>query len=148
MALLDHSRTWHFKLDADPKDCLRAFSDALRGKSLFSARKANWDISTDINEHGLPMAVGSYLGRGGMMKGVTLMSGRASEVEELASGSKLTFSVESHDPDTGMTRCAMWMILTGKQFGLTADAGFYRSYMNDVAKKLAELDPSLQVAKA
>lgn len=149
-SLLDHKRTWHFVLTANPEECVNEFVKALQGKNVLSLRKANWSLSRDVGDSGFPKAIGTYEGRGGISGGVTLISGgRAQAVEEVASGSQLTFEVQQYDEDADRSTCAMWLSLVGKAWVVfTADAGFYRSYMNDVARGLRQLDPGLQLVKA
>lgn len=147
MALLDHKRTWHFVLTASPEQCVNEFAKALQGKNMFSLRKANWSVDRDSSASGLPIAIGTYEGRGGATKALTMMSARAASVEDVASGSQLTFEIKQYDEDAQQSTCAMWLSVAGTALGLTADAGFYRSYMSDVAKRLQHLDPALQMEK-
>ncbi|MFE2613416.1 hypothetical protein ACFXA2_07375 [Micromonospora chalcea] len=150
MGLMDHNRTWLFELRAAPGDCIAAFRDAMKGKSGFSLRKAEWHLTPARSEHGLPAMVATYEGRGGAASLATALYGRrAAETEAAAKGSQITFEVKGFDPEAGLTACAMWLSLAGKQMVVfTPDAGFYRSYMNDVARKLAELDPEISATKA
>ncbi|HST86432.1 MAG TPA: hypothetical protein VLL08_32135 [Kineosporiaceae bacterium] len=147
MALMDHRKTWRFDVRATPEECVRAFISALAGKSAVSMRKANWETRVDKDASGAARAIGVYQGRGGLAKGITLLNQRATNVEAVAVGSELTFSVETIDPAAGSTKCAMWLSVRGTALGLTADAGFFRSYMNDVEAQLRSLDHRLAVAK-
>jgi len=62
-------------------------------------------------------------------------------------GSELTFQVKTIDPAVELTECVMWLSVRGTALGMTADAGFFRSYMNDVEAQLRALDHRLFVAK-
>jgi hypothetical protein len=95
----------------------------MKGKSMFSPRKAHWDVSFA----GQSAAVATYQGRGGVVKGVTLLSQRASNVESVAIGSQLELKIVQHDHARGVTECALWFSSRGTAMGMTADAGFFRS---------------------
>lgn len=147
MALMDHRKTWRFDVRATPEECVRAFTSALGGKSAVSMRKANWKTRVGKDASGAALAVGVYQGRGGLAKGITLLNQRATKVEEVAMGSELTFQVKTIDPAVELTECVMWLSVRGTALGMTADAGFFRSYMNDVEAQLRALDHRLFVAK-
>jgi len=148
--LMDHNRTWHFELRAAPVECAAAFGEAMHGKGSFNLRKAEWQLAATQGERGFPAVVATYGGRGGVASLLTALYGsRAAATEAAAKGSQITFEVTGHEPGAGRTTCAMWLSLAGKQMAVfTADAGFYRSYMNDVARKLGELDPGISITKS
>jgi hypothetical protein len=142
MGFLDHQKQWDFIVNATPDACLAAFAGAMAGKSGLNLRKAKWDVSRAGSR-----AVAEYRGRGGLGAGVAVLSRRVAEVEEVAIGSKLEFKVSNHDRGTGTTECSLWLAQRGTQFGLTADAGFFRSYMNEVERALRAMDQGLRVSK-
>ncbi len=142
MGLQDHNKQWDFVVRAQPDACLAAFVGAMAGKSAFSMRKAKWDVSRAASR-----AVAEYRGRGGLVAGVSVLSQRVADAEGAAIGSKLEFKVSTPDPASGRTNCSLWLAERRTQLGFTADAGFLRSYMNEVEAALRALDSGLQVTK-
>ncbi|MFG2052828.1 hypothetical protein ACGFI9_02255 [Micromonospora sp. NPDC048930] len=149
MGLMDHRKTWQFELKAAPDRCLTAFDVALNGRSAFSMRKARWDVRRTTSGAGLPAAVGTYAGRDGAAALLMTFAGRSiAEDDQAAIGSEISFEVRAHDRSTGRTKCAMWLSRRGvRMVDFTAQAGFLRASMKDVASKLAELDSSVTVTK-
>lgn len=139
MGLLDHRKTWRFTLVAPPDRCVAAFISAFDGsRSGPVLSRAKWDVGRKGQG-----AVASYKGRSGLIKGVTLLSSRASSEEDAALGSEITFKTE-RDAE-GRTVCSMWLSSRGTALGFTADGRFFRPYMRMVQDALAELDPALLV---
>lgn len=148
MGLLDHKKQWQFELKASPDDCNRAFITAMSGGKL-KFRKLHWTVSNGQSDAGNPLVVATNQGRGQFAALATAMSKNGQAVETAGIGSQMSFEVADHDPKTGMTRCALWMSNVYIQLGFfTAEAGYFRSYMNDVARNLAALDPNMRIAKA
>jgi hypothetical protein len=102
--------------------------------------KAKWAVEAYTDG-----AVATYQGRAGLMKGLTLLSSRASDEEQGAIGSEVTFEVE--DSTDGVSTCAMWLSSRTSTVGFTADGRFFRPYMRAVEDHLRQIDPSLQVQK-
>ena len=142
MGLMDHRKQWTFELRADPTACLDAFARAMRGKSAFSPRKANWYIARGANE-----IVATYLGRGGLVSAASVLSQRVADAEDSAKGSTVSMQITGRDESRGSTQCSMWLSSRGSVMGFTSDAGFLRSYMNGVESELRALDSSLRMAK-
>jgi hypothetical protein len=141
VGILDHNKSWGWKLSADPKDCIQAFINAfLQGGTLL--KKAKWEIESDDKS-----ATATYLGRGGLIGGLTSLSQSASSEQDGAIGSTITFQIEEIEDD-GTVSCAMWMSSSAGKFGFTADARFMRPYMQAVTGYLAALDPSVQTYRA
>jgi hypothetical protein len=138
MGIFDHRKTWRFRVNGPPQDCVAAFTDAFSGGAHIM--KAKWDISRSGNG-----AVATYRGRAGVMKALTVLSSRASDEEAGAIGSQVTFEVE--DIADGAATCAMWLSSGSKSIGFTADGRFFRPYMRAVEDHLRQIDPALQVAK-
>ncbi|GAA4535156.1 hypothetical protein GCM10023175_00330 [Pseudonocardia xishanensis] len=112
-------------------------------------RKVKWDVKRGATESGAPVVTGTYGGRGGLAGAMTGGRGsRTAQVESVALGSQLTFAIGEYDEASGRCTCVMNLASRGTRFGLTADAGFFRSYMNDVAKQLRSLDSDMQLVKS
>jgi hypothetical protein len=139
VGLRDHAKTWRFQLRAEPEACTQAFRAAFSKGPLLM--KAKWALRTAGNG-----AVATYQGRSGLIKGITMLSARASSEEEGAIGSEVTFEIESSGPDG--TVCAMWLSSSASKAGFTADARFMKPYMRAVEDQLRALDPSLSMAKS
>ncbi|MEU2613021.1 hypothetical protein ABZ570_15790 [Micromonospora sp. NPDC007271] len=148
MGILDHRRTWHFTLAAPPDECINAFLGGLAGKKGFQLLRSQWEPHRGT-AHGLPTASGTYRGRSGAIGAVTSMSRRATEEQEAAIGSVLSFQVTGHDSNSGRTRCSMAMTRTGRVFlFFTPDARFFRAAMNRVAHQLRAVDANLTMTKS
>ena len=143
MGLNDHRKQWNFVVKASPEACVGAFARAMDGKSVFSARKAKWEVSRQGKG-----AVATYKGRGGLVAAASVLSGRVADVEATAVGSRLQMEVTRYDASGGVTECSLWLASRGTQHGLTVDAGFFRSYMNEVESALRALDPGLRATKS
>jgi hypothetical protein len=138
MGLLDHRRTWRFRVAGSEDDCVMAFQNAF--SSGAHLMKAKWAVEAYSDG-----ATATYQGRAGLMKGLTLLSSRASDEEAGAIGSEVTFEVE--DSTDGVSTCAMWLSSRSSTVGFTADGHFFRPYMRAVEDHLRQIDPSLQVQK-
>jgi hypothetical protein len=91
--------------------------------------------------------VATYAGRAGAAAGATFLFGQRAQVaEQRATGSQMSFAMRALS--NGRTDCALWMSTVGTTFGLTQDAGYFRSYMSDVEKQLRRLDPGLRLSKS
>jgi hypothetical protein len=140
VGLLDHRRTWRYRVHGSPEQCVAGFTGAFTGSGGLLV-KANWDVKRSGNG-----AVATYRGRSGVAGLMTAFSSTASAEQEGAIGSEVTFEIEQHDG--GYTTCAMWLSSRGTRLGTTADGRFFRPYMRAVEDHLRQFDPSLQVAKA
>lgn len=149
MGIMDHRRTWRFRLRATPEQCVAKFSEAFSGSARITVMglptlnkvKANWSIRRSPSG-----AIATYEGRAGIGAALGMASSRAQAAEaESALGSEVTFEVEESSGDS--TVCAMWLSSNGSMLGTTADARFIRPYMPAVEARLRELDPTLEVAK-
>jgi hypothetical protein len=138
MGLLDHRKTWRFRITASEEDCISAFTAAFSGGAHLM--KAKWSLEAYDNG-----ATATYQGRAGLMKGLTLLSSRASDEEARAIGSEVTFEVE--DISGGRATCAMWLSSKTSTVGFTADGRFFRPYMQAVETHLRSIDPAVQVQK-
>jgi hypothetical protein len=136
--VLDHQRTWRFRVNAAPEVCFNAFRRAFSGGGVIL--RARWDI--EMRDGDLAAV---YQGRGGIMRVVTGMSTTASSEQEGAVGSEVRFTIES--AADGQTVCAMWLASRGSTLGLTHDARFIKPYMRAVEAELRLVDPGVAVAK-
>lgn len=146
MGLFDHLRTWEFETSASPEACVDAFTAGLTkgGPQLLGSR---WSVSRSMAADGGLHAVGSYEGRRGVAGVATAFSTRATNEQEAAIGSTLALQV-SGAASGGRVRATMAMTRTAKVFlFFTADARFFRSAMNRVARTMRATDPTLYVAK-
>jgi hypothetical protein len=149
VGLMDHRKTWRFRLRATPEQCVAKFTEAFSGSARIMVMgrplnkvKANWSIRRSPSG-----AVATYEGRAGIGAALGMASSRAQAAEaESALGSEVTFEVEESSGDS--TVCAMWLSSNGTMLGTTADARFIRPYLPAVEARLRELDPALEVAKA
>lgn len=139
MGILDHQRTWRYRVQAPPEQCVQQFARAFRRGGGLVAR-AHWEVRPLRSG-----AVAVYQGRKGLAAVASGFSRVQMAEEEGAIGSQVTFEVEA--VRDGQTTCAMWLSEMGKRWGFTADARFIRPYMRSVERRLRELDPELQVAK-
>jgi hypothetical protein len=138
MGLLDHKRTWRFRVNAPPEVCIAGFRTAFERGNVLT--KGNWDI--DATNRG---ATATYQGLGGVGQFVRAFSRTAQAIEQGALGSKVSFEIES--TDNGCTQCAMWLSEHGTRFGFTNDAGVFRRHMQAVQRHLRKLDPGVEIAK-
>lgn len=138
--ILDHRRTWRYKLAATPDQCIAGFVAAFSGHGGL-VLKAKWSTARAPNG-----AVAIYKGRKGLAAAGPLLSEQARREEQIALGSEVRFEIE--EQGDGYTICAMWLAEHGEQAGfLITDARFFRPYMRAVATQLRQVDPSLQVVK-
>ena len=150
MGLLDHQKTWRFVVKAAPQECERAFTDAMTKSPAFKMHAGRWTlrraaISSPGRGTSAEALIATYEGRAGIAGFVTGFASRAQAVEQVAIGSEMAFVVEEATADR--TTCAMYMKQAGTRFGLTGDAGYFRSYMNDVEGELRTLDAQLRLRK-
>jgi hypothetical protein len=137
--MLDHRRTWHYRVAASEDQCVRAFVNAFSGGGGVLLR-AKWDVR---EEPGGAAAV--YKGRKGIIAAGTLFSQTASAEQEGALGSEIKFEILGQDGDH--TICTMWLASRASRMGFTNDARFFRPYMRTVETELRRLDPSAQIIK-
>jgi hypothetical protein len=140
VGILDHRRQWQFTLAASSEQCVQAFSavfDGTRGGAPLIAR-AKWGLQRTPEG-----AVATYLGRGGMIAALTILTERGSNEQAGAVGSQITF--ETAVGENGVTVCRMWLSSSASTFGFTNDARFFRPYMRRVEGSLTEVDPRLVV---
>jgi hypothetical protein len=140
MGLLDHRKTWQFRVHASSQDCISAFADAFAPGGGRLLVKAKWEVSQSGDR-----AVATYGGRAGLIKGVTMLSSRATSEEDAAVGSEVTFEVEN--VTDGTATCAMWLSSRSSTIGFTADGRFFKPYMRAVEDHLRKRDPRLEVSK-
>jgi hypothetical protein len=139
MGLLDHRKTWRYKVAASPEHCVRGFAAAFSGKGGLVV-KAKWSVSQTPNG-----AVAVYEGRRGFANFATALSETAQAEERGAIGSQVKFEIE--EQRDGSTICAMWLATRATRLGFTNDGRFFRPYMRAVEAHLRQADPSLQVMK-
>jgi hypothetical protein len=139
MGLMDHKRTWRYRVHASPRDCITQFTTAFKTGGLMV--KGNWDVSSTSNK-----AVATYLGLGGAGQVLRAMSKTAQGVEAGAVGSKVIFEANPGGGE-GCTECAMWLSEHGTRMGFTNDAGVIRRHMQAVQKHLQKIDTNLRVVK-
>jgi hypothetical protein len=140
MGILDHRKTWRFRVNGSEQDCMAAFRQAFSTGGGLIAR-AKWDVRRSGNG-----AVAVYRGRAGLVKVATIMSSTASAEEDSAVGSEVKFEIE--DVSAGTVTCAMWLSSGGSSLGFTSDARFFRPYMRAVEDQLRRVDSSVSVSKA
>lgn len=143
MGLLDHSRTWRFTIDAPPSDCASAFARAMAGRGAFGF-KSKWRLDGGLGGSGTGTIRATYAGRAGVAAALTTLSGHATREADAAVGSELCFEVEAAGSPTV---CALWLAASSTSFGFTADARFFRGYLNAIERQLRQLDPDLRVEK-
>jgi hypothetical protein len=139
MGLLDHRKTWRYKIAASPEQCVRGFVEAFSGKGGHVV-KAKWSISRTPKG-----AVAVYQGRRGFATFATAFSETAQAEEQGAIGSEVKFEIE--EQGNGSTICSMWLASRATRLGFTNDGRFFRPYMRAVEAQLRQVDPSLQVMK-
>lgn len=156
MGILDHRKTWHFSVKANDKQCLQAFRQAMVNPG-FKLAGARWTVEESLipvdpghNKEPEAGCIATYQGRGGVAGIVTALGnsqGQARIEEQNAIGSQVLFTIDS-DSTGSKTNCSMWLssFKTGV-FNNIADARFIRGSMNDVEKRLRQLDPMLSVNK-
>jgi hypothetical protein len=140
MGLLDHRKTWRFRVKASPDECVAKFHQAFSegGGRLV---KAKWSVERRNNA-----AVAVYEGRKGLGMVGAALSETARNEEAGAIGSEVQFEIEQ--VDNNHTVCAMWLASRGTKLGITADGRFFRPYMRSVETYLRQIDPSLQVERS
>jgi len=138
MGILDHRKTWRFVVKGGPQECVAAFADAFtQGGHIM---KAKWDLRRSDSG-----TVAVYGGRAGLIKGITMLSSRATAEQDNAIGSEVTFEIEQ--VSGGSVTCAMWLSSRGTAMGFTADGRFFRPYMRAVEDHLRRIDPQITVSK-
>jgi hypothetical protein len=139
VGLLDHRKTWRYKVAASPEQCVRGFVGAFSGKGGVLL-KAKWSVARTPKG-----AVAVYEGRKGFANFVTAFSETAQSEEQGAVGSEVQFEIE--DQSNGSTICAMWLASGATRLSFINDGRFFRPYMRAVEAQLRQVDPSLQVMK-
>jgi hypothetical protein len=137
--LLDHQKTWHYRVAASEAQCIQAFADAFSSGGGVILR-AKWDVRKAPNG-----ATAAYRGRKGIMGVATSLSDMASAEQAGAVDSEVKFEILGRDGDH--TLCVMWLASHGSRLGFTNDARFFKPYMRTVETELRRLDPSTQVVK-
>jgi hypothetical protein len=137
--LLDHRKTWRYRVAATSEDCVSGFITAFSGSGGL-VLKAKWSVTRSPNG-----AVAVYEGRKGLAVLGTAFSETAQSEEQSAVGSEVRFEIEG--TDNGRTICAMWLASRASRIGFTMDGRFFRPYMRAVEDELRRVDPSLQVMK-
>jgi hypothetical protein len=132
MGILDHLRTWQFETSMPPGECVRTFAATLGGPTG-SPLGSRWRVATGGDDSSR-RAVATYGGRAAAVGGPAAL------------GSQLTFTATAgHD---GTTTCTMAMTRTAKVHLLfTADARFFRSAMDRVARRLRDDGAGLDLIK-
>lgn len=149
--MLNHSKTWQFSLTAQPKACADAFRSVMGASPGFRLRGVKWDLEDDSvtlesGEEITDAIVATYMERAGFAKVNTGLFGERGEAAEArAVGSQISFAYQADG--AGRTECCMWLSRSGKTMGLTADAGYMRSYMTSVEKALRRLDAGMSVRR-
>jgi hypothetical protein len=142
MGIMDHRKTWRFRLNGSPQQCAEAFRKAFTERGSGGVLvKAKWDVQQSGNQ-----TVAIYRGRAGLIKGMTILSSTATSEEQNAIGSQVSFEVER--AADGVSTCAMWLSSGSSTFGFTNDGRFFRPYMRAVEGQLRHVDPSLSVSKS
>lgn len=142
MGIMDHTRTWHLETSAAPTDCVRAVVDCLGGRSG-AIVGSEWSVAVSGDDSSRTV-VATYQGRAGVVGVLSMLSQRARREEAAAVGSQLTFTATVAGAGT---TCTMAMTRVGKIAMFTADARFFRSAMNRVARRLRDNDAALDVVK-
>ena len=139
MGLMDHKRTWRYRVHAAPNDCITQFGNAFKTGGL--TRLGSWDISRTSQG-----AVATYKGMGGAWGVFRAVGGeRSANIEAGAVGSQVRFAIDG--TENGYTACSMWLAEHGTSFGFTNDAGVFRRHMQAVQRYLRKLDPDVQVSR-
>jgi hypothetical protein len=142
MRLMDHRKTWRFRLHGSSEQCVTAFERAFSKESGGLLARAKWDVRPSGNG-----AVAEYQGRSGVIGVATMLSSTASAEQESAIGSEVAFEIEGITADGNVT-CAMWLSSGSTTIGFTSDGRFFRPYMRAVEDQLRRIDPAVQVAKS
>jgi hypothetical protein len=140
VGILDHRRTWHYRVHSTPQECVSAFARAFASGGGLMIR-AKWEVRQSFRG-----AVAVYAGRAGLIKGVTMLSARATSEQDAAVGSEVSFEVEEVTGET--VQCAMRLSSRSSSRGFTADGRFFRPYMRAVESQLRLIDPRIEVSKA
>jgi hypothetical protein len=137
--ILDHLKTWHYKVAASPDRCVTAFMNAFSGPGGLLAR-AKWSVE-QVGDG----AVARYQGRKGIVNALTAFSDMAQAEEASAIGSEVKFRIEAEDES--YTTCSMWLASRSTRLGFTNDARFFKPYMRAVESQLRTIDPALKVVR-
>lgn len=145
MGMLDHQKTWHFSVRANPEQCFQTFERAVIHPG-FKLVTGKWDLERGAapvspGAPPWPARIATCQGRGGVVGVSTAITGgragdSARDEEQRAIGSQITFVV-SPNASEGRTQCSMWLSKFGTKLGFTTDARFFRSAMHGVEKQLA-----------
>ena len=151
MGVLSHSKQWQFSVAATPGECAQVFRQVMSASPGLRVRAVKWGLeesSVRVNEsaNSMDALVSTYLRRAGFAAFSTGLFGeRAEAAQERASGQIITFAYGAETANR--STCIMWLSKSSKTLGLTADAGFIRSYMSSVEKGLRGLDSGLAIQR-
>lgn len=138
-SVVDHRRTFHYRVAAPPARCVEAFENAFHSGGGVVAR-AKWEVQKEAES-----AVAVYGGRKGLVALTTAFSQTASAEQEGALGSTVRFQATARDET--YTYCSMWLDEVATTLGFTNDGRFFRPYMRAVQAELVKLDPSVLMVK-
>lgn len=138
--VLDHRKTFYYKVAAKPDACIGAFARAFGSGGGGLLLRAGWTLRRSPDG-----AVANYEGRKGFGAiGAALSQTSASE-QAGAVDSKVQFQIDGED--AGHTYCSMWLTEHGSRFGFVTDGRFIRPYMRSVETELAKLDSDIDTIK-
>ncbi len=147
MGLWDHRKTWRFRVNATPDDCISAFTRSFGQRVRvwgFWPVKCKWILKQENASGGGLHCLAIYTGRPYVIpKGRQGFLSTVPSEEHLAIGSTVYFEVEKGTSQS--TVCSMSLSPSTKVWRFAvADARFIRPYMRRVAKELRSLDPALE----
>jgi hypothetical protein len=138
LGIMDHRRTWRFRLNAPVEPCIAAFEAAFTGRGGI-VKKGKWSVQREPNG-----ATAVYEGRRGIAVAGRMFETAEAE-EDGALGSEVKFEIEEQGADYVI--CVMWLASRASRLGFTNDARFFRPHMRAVEGELGKLDASLKVSK-
>ena len=137
--ILDHRKTFYYKVAATPGACIDAFEQAF-GSGGGLLLRAGWTLQRSSGG-----AVANYEGRKGLGAIGAALSQTAASEQAGAVDSKVEFEIDGEDEQ--YTYCSMWLTEHGSRFGFVNDGRFIKPYMRSVETELVKLDSEVQIIK-
>lgn len=138
--ILDHRKTFYYKVAATPEACISAFTTAFGSGGGGLLLKAGWTVQRSSDG-----AVANYEGRKGIGAIGAALSQSAASEQGGAVDSKVQFLIDAEDGRH--TYCSMWLTEHGSRLGFVNDGRFIRPYMRSVESELSKLDSEIEVIK-
>jgi hypothetical protein len=137
--ILDHRKTFYYKVAGTSEACIAAFQMAFESGGGLLLR-AGWTLQRSPGG-----AVANYEGRKGLGAIGAALSQSAASEQAGAVDSKVQFQIDGEDEQ--YTYCSMWLAEHGSRIGFVSDGRFIKPYMRSVETELVKLDSEVEIIK-